>query len=220
MRALIISVLVCILVQQWLAGPHKFSTLSVGLGHSHPGPPVTAIVGVSAQPNAFTSEVLAEMAKINHQPIIFALSNPTHKAECTAEAAIEKTQGRALFCSGSPFDSFVYDGRIFEPGQGNNTYIFPGVGLGALAAGAKRITDDMFRVASRTLSKLVSDADLEKGCLFPPLSDIRFLSLHIAVACAEYAWESNDASRPRPTDVEAYIAELMYCPQYGILPPG
>ena len=174
-------------------------------------------MGVSAQPNAFTSEVLAEMAKINHRPIIFALSNPTHNAECTAEAAIESTEGTALLCSGSPFDSFVYDDRIFEPGQGNNTYIFPGVGLGAIAAGAKRITDDMFRVASRTLSKMVSDADLDRGCLFPPLDDIRSVSFHIAIACAQYAWESKDASKPRPADVEAYIAELMHCPQYGTL---
>jgi len=178
----------------------------------------TALIGVSAQHNAFTTEVLAEMAKINARPIVFALSNPTTKAECTAEDAIQKTDGRALFCSGSPFDSFVYGGRVFEPCQGNNTYIFPGLGLGVLAAGATHITDDMFRVASRTLSQMVSDADLDKGSLFPPLEDIRSVSLFIAVACAEYAWDSKVATKARPDDVEAHVMALMYSPHYSPLP--
>lgn len=179
----------------------------------------TAIVGVSAQPGVFNGEVLETMAKINERPIIFALSNPTHKAECTAEDAIDKTQGRALFCSGSPFDSFVWQDRVFVPGQGNNTYVFPGLGLGCLAAGATHICDDMLRAASRTISQMVSDADLDKGCLFPPLEEIRSVALCVAVACATHAWDAKTASIPRPADVEAYIEGLMYRPRYSELPP-
>ena len=180
----------------------------------------TAILGVSAQPGAFNTDVLQTMASLNQQPIIFALSNPTHKAECTAEAAIEATEGRALFCSGSPFDSFVWRDRVFVPGQGNNTYVFPGLGLGCLAAGATKIDDQMFRVASRTISQMVSDADLDKGCLFPPMQDIRGVSLAVAVACAKHAWSTKVANKPWPSDVEAYVESLMYSPQYPNLPRG
>lgn len=178
----------------------------------------TAIVGVSAQPGAFTDEVLETMARINEKPIIFALSNPTHKAECTAEAAIDKTEGRALFCSGSPFDSFVWRDRVFAPGQGNNTYVFPGLGLGCLAAGATHIRDDMLLVASRTIAKMVSDADLDKGCLYPPMEEIRSVALCVAVACATHAWDTGLATKPRPQDVEAHVEGLMYSPQYSELP--
>ena len=177
----------------------------------------TALIGVSAQAKAFTAEVLTEMAKINRRPIIFALSNPTDKSECTAEEAVKHTDGRVLFCSGSPFEGFMYDGRVFEPAQGNNTYIFPGLGLGVIASGARLVNNEMFRVAARTLCQMVSDADLDKGSLFPPFEEIRSISLCIAVACAQYAWDNNIANYSRPTDVEAYIADLMYVPLYKTL---
>lgn len=179
----------------------------------------TALVGVSAQPNTFTKEVLEEMARINTRPIVFALSNPTHKAECTAEEAIVHTDGRVLFCSGSPFESLMHKGCEFKPSQGNNTYIFPGVGLGIIASGTTRVSNDLFRVAARTLSKMVSDEDLDKGCLFPPLHDLRSVSHSIAVACAKHAWDNNihRPSRPRPVDIDAHVASQMYLPIYSPL---
>lgn len=146
----------------------------------------TALIGVSAQGASFTQPVCEEMAALNDAPLIFALSNPTSKAECTAEQAYKFTNGRAVFASGSPFDPVTLsDGRHFVPGQGNNAYIFPGVGLGALVAGAKTITDEDLYVAAVQLAKLVSPERLKKGCAYPPLSDIREVSLQIAAAVAK-----------------------------------
>jgi malate dehydrogenase (oxaloacetate-decarboxylating)(NADP+) len=108
-------------------------------------------------------------------------------------------------------------GRIFRPGQGNNTYIFPGLGLGVLASGATTITSDMLRVAARRLSQMVSDADLDVGCLFPPIDDIRAVSLWVATAVAEYAWSQTLTKRPRPGDVEAHVADMMYHPAHDVL---
>ena len=175
----------------------------------------TAIVGVAAVGETFTREVLEEMARNNARPIVFALSNPTSKSECTAEHAYRWTAGRALFASGSPFDPVKVEGRTFVPRQGNNSYIFPGVGLGAIVSKARRITNEMFMSAARTLAGLVDEADLAQGSLYPALSRIREVSAAIAAAVAESAYEDGLAGKPRPADVLADVKSEMYDPRYA-----
>jgi malate dehydrogenase (oxaloacetate-decarboxylating)(NADP+) len=174
----------------------------------------TAIIGVSGQPQTFTKAVVQAMAEQNQRPIVFALSNPTSKSECTAEQAYAWTEGRAIFASGSPFDPVELDGRLHVPGQGNNAYIFPGVGLGVIAAEASRVTDRMFFEAAKTLAHEVSEDDLEKGRIYPPLSRIRDVSAKIAKVVADAAYESGHARTPPPDDLSAYIRSVMYEPSY------
>ena len=174
----------------------------------------TAILGVAAVGGMFTAEVLRRMAALNQRPIIFALSNPTSKSECTAQQAYEETEGRALFASGSPFDPVQCRGKTLIPRQGNNSYIFPGVGLGAIACGASRVTDEMFLAAARTLAGQVTPADLDQGSLFPPLSNTREVSARIAVAVAEVAFERRLARTSRPEDMMALIRAHVYDSHY------
>ena len=174
----------------------------------------TAIIGVAAVGGAFTAEVLQTMAEINDRPIVFALSNPTSKAECTAEEAYRHTGGRALFACGSPFDPVNYNGQTFVPRQGNNSYIFPGVGLGAIVSKASRITDDMFMAAAHALANLVSESDLEQGSLYPALPRIREVSAHIATAVAETARKSGLAGNPPEADMLKHVQSQMYNPRY------
>ena len=174
----------------------------------------TALIGVSGTPATFTRPVVEMMATFNRRPVIFALSNPTSKAECTAEAAYTWSGGRAIFASGSPFAPVTLDGRTHTPGQGNNIYIFPGVGLGALACEAREVTDTMFLAAARTLASLVEERDLAVGRVYPPLTRIREVSLKIAAAVAAMAHESGLAEAPRPADLEADIASRMFDPAY------
>ena len=170
------------------------------------------LIGATGAPGTFTKEAIERMSAINERPAIFALSNPTSKAECTAEQAYAWSRGRAIFTSGSPFGRVVHDGREFHPGQGNNAYVFPGVGLGAIACGARRVTDRMFLAAARTLAALVDEDDLARGALYPPLSDIRRISLAIATAVAKEAYASALARRKRPPDLRASIRRSMYEP--------
>ena len=172
------------------------------------------IIGVSGQAKRFSPEVLEAMARINERPIVFSLSNPTSKAECTAEEAYIWTQGRAIFASGSPFPPVVYNGRKMFPGQGNNVYIFPGVGMGVMASGAARVTDEMFLVAARVVAGEVTEADLNEGRLYPPLPRIREVALAVAEAVAEVAYRRGLAGQPRPDDLRAHITSLMYEPVY------
>ena len=174
----------------------------------------TGIIGVAAVGGTFTREVLEEMARLNERPIVFALSNPTSKAECDAEQAYRHTDGRALFACGSPFDPVQFNGKTFVPRQGNNSYIFPGVGLGGIVSRARHITDDMFMAAAHELAHLVTESDLEQGSLYPALPRIREVSLHIARAVAETAAKSGLAGTPPAPDMLKHIAAQMYDPHY------
>jgi malate dehydrogenase (oxaloacetate-decarboxylating)(NADP+) len=171
-----------------------------------------ALIGVSGQPQTFTRPVIEAMSAINARPIIFALSNPTSRSECTAEQAYQWSEGRAIFASGSPFAPVEYRGRTFVSGQSNNSYIFPGVGLGVIAAGASRVTDEMFLAAARTLADMVSEADLAQGSTFPPLGRIREISAAIATAVARLARDLGLATESLPADPSEYVRSLMYDP--------
>jgi malate dehydrogenase (oxaloacetate-decarboxylating)(NADP+) len=174
----------------------------------------TAILGLSGQPGSFSQEIIEAMADINKRPIIFALSNPTSKAECTAEQAYRWSKGRAIFASGSPFDTVKLGNKTFVPGQGNNVYIFPGVGLGAIVSRSRRVTDEMFLAASHSLAKQVSEYDLETGCIYPRLSRIREVSAKIAYEVAKIAFKQGLADREEPEDLMAEIRAYMYQPVY------
>jgi len=174
----------------------------------------TALIGVSGSAGAFTQPVVERMSTLNPRPVIFALSNPTSKAECTAAQAYAWSAGRAVFASGSPSAPVVLDGRTHVPGQGNNVYIFPGVGLGALAAAASQVTDGMFLTAARTLAGLVSADDLALGRVYPSLTKIREVSLAIATAVAGEAHRAGLARRPAPASLADDIRARMFDPVY------
>ncbi len=174
----------------------------------------TALIGVSTMRGAFDKEIVELMASLNTRPIIFALSNPTSKAECSAEEAYGWSGGRAIFASGSPFPAFDYEGRQVATGQGNNAYIFPGVGLGLVASAASRVTDRMFQVAARVLADMVAESDLALGRIYPSLERIREISAEIGTAVAELAFKEGLARIERPGDVLGYVKSQMWEPTY------
>jgi malate dehydrogenase (oxaloacetate-decarboxylating)(NADP+) len=174
----------------------------------------SAIIGVSGKQGLFTKPILEAMGRNNERPIIFPLSNPTSKAECTAAEAYQATAGRAIFASGSPFAPVTLEGKTLVPAQGNNVYIFPGVGLGVIASGARHVTDEMFFAAAKTLAHAVEAEDLEQGRVYPPLDRIREVSAAIAAAVAEVAYQQDLATKSRPEDLLASIESHMYEPQY------
>ena len=174
----------------------------------------TAIIGVAATAATFTREVIGAMSRLNRRPIVFALSNPTSKSECTARQAYEWSEGRALFACGSPFDAVTLAGHTHVPRQGNNSYIFPGVGLAAIAVRAQRITDAMFLAAARSLAQQVTPQDLEQGSLYPPLAQVREVSAQIAAAVAAVAFDEGFAGIARPPDLLAHVRSCMYEPHY------
>jgi len=174
----------------------------------------TIIIGVAAVGGTFTRQVLQTMAEINERPVVFALSNPTSKAECSADEAYRYTGGRALFACGSPYNPVNVGGKNFVPRQGNNSYIFPGMGLGAIVSGTRRITDEMFMIAARTLADLVTETDLAQGSLYPALSRIREVSAQIAAAVASLAIRDGFAAEPAPADMLKHVKSHMYEPVY------
>jgi malate dehydrogenase (oxaloacetate-decarboxylating)(NADP+) len=175
-----------------------------------------ALIGVAGVAGAFTREMVEAIGEIRERPIIFALSNPTSKAECSAEQAYSWTGGRAIFASGSPFDPVEYEGRRFIPGQGNNAYIFPGVGLGLIASESARATDEMFLAAARALADQVTDEELALGCVYPSLERIREVSIRVAKAVVRVAIEQGHAGAVVPDDSEAHIRSLMFDPVYEL----
>lgn len=175
----------------------------------------TALIGVAAVPKAFTEDILRTFAEQERSPIVFALSNPTSKAECTAEEAYRWTEGRALFASGSPQEPVRLRGRTVLPRQANNVYVFPGLGLGVVATQATRVTDTMFLAAARALAEAVTDVDLEQGALYPPLERIRDVSVRIAAAVARVAIAEGLATVAVPEErLEGWLADRMYQPVY------
>jgi malate dehydrogenase (oxaloacetate-decarboxylating)(NADP+) len=175
----------------------------------------TALIGACGKRGAFTRPVLEAMARLNHRPIVFALSNPTSKAECTADQAYAWTDGRAVFASGSPFDPVAVAGRVQMPGQANNSYVFPGVGLGLLLSGASRATDEMFVAAAHALTGQVSESDLAQGRVFPVAARMRSVAAAVAAAVAAVAYEQGHATKPRPQDLRGEALGFMYEPRYS-----
>ena len=172
----------------------------------------TCIIGVSAQGGAFTEDVVKAMCEVNARPMIFALSNPTSKAECTAKHAYTWSEGKCLFACGSPFAPVAVGNKTFVPRQGNNSYVFPGIGFGCIFVRAKTIPNQIFLTAAKTLANLVSESDLANGSLYPPLSQVRELSAHIAVAVADYCFKNGLAQVERPADLDKAVREAMWQP--------
>ncbi|WKX96427.1 hypothetical protein Q1695_012682 [Nippostrongylus brasiliensis] len=175
-----------------------------------------ALIGASTVGGAFTDEIIKEMAEINERPIIFALSNPTSNAECTAKAAIQVTKGAVLFASGSPFENVEYEGKTYKPGQGNNAYIFPGIGLGAVLFRSKHVTDKMFLNAARIVAESVTEKSLYTySRLYPRLKDIREISIKIAIDAGHYLYHHGLATLyPEPDDMEMYVRQHIYSCEY------
>jgi malate dehydrogenase (oxaloacetate-decarboxylating)(NADP+) len=174
----------------------------------------TILIGAAGQGGTFTREVLGNFAAQRERPIVFALSNPTSKSECTAEQAYGWTDGRAIFASGSPFPEVHCAGRTFVPGQANNSYVFPGIGLGAIASRTRRITDEMFLATAHKLAGLVTEEELDSGRIYPKLSRIQEVSAEIAAAVCEVAFARGLSDRPRPQDLLGYVRGQMYRPFY------
>ncbi len=170
------------------------------------------LIGATGAAGSFTKAVIQRMSRINDRPVIFALSNPTSCAECTAEQAYAWSDGRAIFASGSPFGPQTYNGTTFRPAQSNNAYVFPGIGLGAVACRARILPEEFFLVAARTLADFVGPSDLDRGALYPPLADIRKISLAIAVSVANKAHAMGLAQAKRPRNLRRAIEAMMYEP--------
>ncbi len=175
----------------------------------------TVLVGASTVAEAFNPRAIEAMARINRRPIIFALSNPTSRSECTAEEAYERSEGRAVFASGSPFAPVLYRERKFVPGQCNNMYIFPAVGLAVYATRATRVTDEMFIGAAHAVAELVTQTELDEGLIYPPLSGIVATEIHVAERIAEVIFTRGLARVKRPSDLHSFIESRVYMPEYA-----
>src|SRR5262245_33636149 len=175
----------------------------------------TGIIGVSTMPGLFTREVIETMAAINERPIIFPFSNPTSRSECTAEDAYRFSDGRAIFAGGSPFPPVEMVGRRFVPGQGNNVYVFPAMGMAVYATEATRVTDEMFIVAARAVAEQVTADDLANGLIYPPQSRILEASLAVAERIAACVFDRGLARVPRPAEIGALIRSRAYRPVYS-----
>lgn len=172
------------------------------------------LIGATGAAGTFNEEVIRKMAAVNECPVIIALSNPTANTECTAEEAYKWSDGRAIYASGSPFDAVQFGDKLFKPAQGNNAYIFPGIGLGVHASAARLITQHMFLAAAEVLANSVSDQDLESGAIYPPLTQIREVSCAIAGAVFHIAVNEGLTEKDLPNDLESHIKSLMYEPTY------
>jgi malate dehydrogenase (oxaloacetate-decarboxylating)(NADP+) len=174
----------------------------------------TAIIGVSTVGGAFNRQVIENMSLINERPVIFPYSNPTSHSECTAEDAYNWSKGKAIFASGSPFAPVLYNGKTFTPGQGNNVFIFPAIGLAVYATEATRVTDEMFITAAEAVAEQITQENFDNGLIYPPVNSIRAVSLNVAVKVAEEIFRSSLARIKRPKDLKKYIEKKMYEPVY------
>jgi len=173
------------------------------------------LVGTSAQPGAFTESVIGEMAKHVEHPVIFPLSNPTSKSEAIPADLIRWTEGRALVATGSPFAPVVFEGRTFHIGQCNNAFIFPGVGLGVIGCGARRVTNEMFVAAARALAEFSPAMIDPTASLYPALEGVRNLSRNVALAVAKEAVRSGLAESVSESDLERRIDGKIWTPRYA-----
>src|SRR5271154_6134032 len=174
----------------------------------------TTIIGVSTVAKAFNQRVIEAMARISQHPIIFPYSNPTSHSECTAEEAYRWSEGRAVFASGSPFPPVRFGDRTLVPGQGNNVYIFPAIGMAVYATRAKLITDEMFIAAARAVAEQVTPAELDVGLIYPPQSAIFDTEVRAAARVAEVIFARNLARAERPASIEEFIRQKVYKPTY------
>jgi malate dehydrogenase (oxaloacetate-decarboxylating)(NADP+) len=174
----------------------------------------TVLIGTSTQPQTFTQEVIEAMRAHCERPVIFPYSNPTSKSECTAEQAWIWTDGGAIFASGSPFQPVELNGRILVPGQGNNVYIYPAVGMAVYATEATRVTDEMFLKAAEALSARTTEAELSVGLIYPPLDRIHQSAVAVAVEVAELIFDRGFARVERPRDINAWLRAKVYDPGY------
>jgi malate dehydrogenase (oxaloacetate-decarboxylating)(NADP+) len=174
----------------------------------------TAIIGVSTQGKAFNRDVVEAMTRLNERPIVFALSNPTDHAECTAEEAYAWSNGKAIYAAGVQFPPVVLQGKTFFPSQANNFYVFPAVGLAVYATKSKRVTNEMFIEAARATADQVTDEQREKGMLFPPQSNVLETEVRTAERVAKVAFDRNLAQVERPKDINAWLREMLYKPEY------
>lgn len=175
----------------------------------------TTIIGVSTVPKLFNQQVIEAMSRINERPIIFPYSNPTSRSECTAEEAYRWSNGKAIFASGSPYPPVDLNGQKFIPGQGNNVYIFPAMGMAVLATESSRVTQAMFIVAAKAVAEQVTQASLDSGLIYPPQSQILDASLHTAAKIAEYVFDQGLARIAKPSDVDVHIRSMAYKPAYS-----
>lgn len=176
------------------------------------------LIGVTAQPGMFTEEIIKNMAANHDAPLIFPLSNPTSKAECTAEDAYKWTDGKCIFASGSPFHPVELNGKTYVPGQGNNAYIFPGVALAIISTRARSVTDEMMFIAAKALCSTLTESDLNQGRIYPPLETIRNVSATIAAAVAEEVYREGLATvHPKPSNMLQFMIDMQYHTAYPVL---
>ncbi|HEV8536163.1 MAG TPA: NAD-dependent malic enzyme [Candidatus Limnocylindria bacterium] len=177
----------------------------------------TGIIGLSTVGGAFDRRVIEAMSHTNARPMIFAYSNPTSRSECTAEQAYAWSGGRAVFAGGSPFPPVRFGDRTFVPGQGNNVYVFPAIGMAVYATRARRVTDEMFIAAASAVAEQVTPGDIAVGLVYPPVSAILETELRAAARVAEVIFERGLANVERPADVLAHVRAQAYVPRYRSL---
>jgi malate dehydrogenase (oxaloacetate-decarboxylating)(NADP+) len=180
----------------------------------------SALVGLSGQGGLFTEAVLSAMAEVNERPVVFAMSNPTSQAECTAEQAYRATHGRAVFASGSPFDPVESAGCRYTISQANNAYVFPGLGLGIVACRIRRVSDAMFLAAAEALAAATTSTEIEHGAVYPAISRMLEVSVDVAVAVARTGYEGGLADVPEPADLRGYLRAALYQPAYPVYGGG
>jgi malate dehydrogenase (oxaloacetate-decarboxylating)(NADP+) len=174
----------------------------------------TTIIGVSTIGGAFTQKVIEAMSRINERPIILALSNPTEKAECTPEQAYTWSKGKAIYAAGVQFPPVHFNGQTFLPGQANNFYIFPAVGMAIFATQATRVTDELFIEAARSVADMVPSELLNQGLLYPLQSNILETEIQTAARVAKLIFDSRLARVKKPADMVAFIRQQVYKPDY------